>query len=112
MSAVLCSLGFWSASYNRAASVQLPTACSKLPRWNEFKPCSICRAAGEVSATAAADAGFADEIRGLPIKFRKRPSASVRLYLNPGRQEWLILSSLPKTREDIHAFPSVRGTLM
>src|ERR1700754_1134952 len=108
MSAVACSLDFCSASYNRAASVQLTTACSKLPLWNEFKPCSICPAAGEDSAIAAADAGFADEIKGLPTKFNKRPSTSVL----PRRQGWLILNSLPKRRGDIHVFPPVREVLM
>src|SRR5215831_20487268 len=112
MSAMVCSLGFCSASYNRAASVQLTTACSKFPRWNEFKPCSICRAAGEVSATAA-NAGFAVAVKGLPIKFRKRPSTSAAvLYLTLVGQEGLVLSDLLKTRWDTDIFSSVRGVSM
>src|SRR5205807_7857651 len=94
---------------NRAASVQLKTACSKSPRWNELKPCSICRAAGEASGAAAADAGFAVETKGLPIKLSKTPSTSVRLYLKPGRRGRLILGSSPKTRGGIHVPCPVRG---
>src|SRR5262249_46188566 len=111
MSAMVCSAGFCSASYNRAASVQLTTACSKFPRWNQFNTCSICFAAGEVSATAA-NAGFAVENKGPPMKFRKRPRPNARLYLSQGRQGRLILGDLPKTQGDAYLFPGVRGALI
>src|SRR5262245_38732063 len=112
MSARLCSFGFCSASYNRAASVQFKAACSKSPRWNEFKPSSICRAAGEVSGAAAADAGLTVKTKRLPIKLRKRPRTRKRLHLRPRRQGRLILKRLRKAGGSIHVLCPDRETFV